>query len=674
MKNTRIYEQLSPELLYLFNTGKCYHAYRTFGAHVTDGGVQFTVWAPDAASVKVVGDFNSWGMGQPVTYGSELRGIPVEKLPFGDEDCYLKPYGETGIFSGFLPGLTEGYTYKYDILTDTGEHLLKADPFAFGAELRPGTASVIRSLKYSWQDGEWMDARKSMDVRNVPINIYEVHAGSWKRHPVEDGFYSYEELAETLVPYVKDMGYTHIELLPVMEHPLDMSWGYQTTGFYAPSARYGDGTGLMHLIDVCHREGIGVILDWPAGHFCPDEHGLSRFNGHPLFESIRHPQWGTYKFDFGRTQVRSFLLSNAVYWMDMYHADGIRVDGVSSMLYLNFGLDDDDPACRVNKDGGDVDLDAVEFLKEFNTVIGTDYPGAFTAAEESSTFPGVTMPPQLGGLGFHYKWNMGWMNDTLDFFGTDFMYRSYDHNKLTFAMTYAFSENFILPFSHDEVVHGKKSLIGRMPGDDWRKFAGLRTLAMYQMTHPGKKLNFMGNENAPFIEWREYEELEWFMLKWDNHRKYRDYVRDLNHVYLENRQLWGCDDDWDGFGWIDADNSRQNILAFARYADRIPCKSIKPEAEEAGELSAGEESRDPMIVVLNMNLQEIDNFRIGVPEPGVYREIINSDSEAYGGNNRVNKAVKAEKIQSHGLPYSIEIRVPVLGGTILTKESIKEKE
>ncbi|MCF0143631.1 MAG: 1,4-alpha-glucan branching protein GlgB [Firmicutes bacterium] len=634
MKNTRVYQQLSPELLYLFNKGKCYYAYEVFGAHLTDGGVQFTVWAPDAKSVKVVGDFNSWGMGEP-------------ELPFTNDDCYLKPYGETGVFSGFLPGLGEECSYKYDIVSDKGEHLMKADPFAFGGELRPDTASVVTDLEYTWEDSEWMKKRSSMDVQNIPLNIYEVHLGSWKRHPVEDGFYSYEELADTLVPYVKEMGYTHIEILPVMEHPLDMSWGYQSTGFYAPTSRYGKATGFMKLIDRCHQEGIGVIADWPAGHFCPDEQGLANFNGHPLFESIKHPQWGTYKFDFGRTQVRSFLLSNAVYWMQMYHIDGIRVDGVSSMLYLNFGMDENDPACRRNKDGGEVDLDAVDFLKEFNRVIGTEFPGTFTAAEESSTFPGITKPPQLGGLGFHYKWNMGWMNDTLDFCETDFIYRSYDHNKLTFAMSYAFSENFILPLSHDEVVHGKKSLLDKMPGDYWRKFAGLRALAMYQMTLPGKKLNFMGHENAPFIEWREYEELEWFLLQWDNHRMHRDYIKDLNHIYQENSQLWACDHSWDGFQWIDADNTLQNILSYIRMdEDKF------------------------MIVVLNMNVQEIDHFRIGVPEAGNYVEVINSDNACYGGNNRINEAeIKAEKKPFHGQPYSIEIKVPVLGGTIFTKKT-----
>ena len=661
MKKPSIKELLSPELLYLFNTGKCYHAYRTFGAQVSDEGTQLTVWAPDAQSVKVVGDFNSWGMGEPVTFGSELRGIPVTALPFSNEDCYLQPYGDTGIFTGFLPGLTEGYTYKYDILADTGEHLMKADPFAFGAELRPGTASVTTRMDYKWNDRKWMEKRRGKDLQRIPLNIYEVHLGSWKRHPGKDGFYSYEELSETLVPYVKEMGYTHIEILPLMEHPLDASWGYQVTGFYAPTSRYGTATGLMKLVDKCHQEGIGVIIDWVPGHFCPDIQGLPNFNGHPLYESVKHPQWGTYKFDFARTEVRSFLLSNAVYWADMYHVDGFRVDGVSSMLYLNFGMDEGDPACRRNKDGGLEDLDAISFLQEFNTVIGTEFPGVLTAAEEASTFPGITTPPFMGGLGFHFKWNMGWMNDTLKFFKTDMIYRSYDQNKLTFAMTYAFTENFILPLSHDEVVHGKLSLLNRMPGDDWRKFAGLRTLFMYQMTLSGKKLNFMGHENAPFIEWREYEELEWFMLQWENHWRYRDYVKALNHVYTENKALWDCDTGWDGFQWVDADNSQQNVLSYLR----MPAKKPVPE----GRKRTRDPKLDAMLVVLNVNVQELDNFRIGVPKPGVYVEVINSDDAAFGGNNRTNpEPMVAEKIPAHGQPYSISIRVPVLGGTIIKRK------
>lgn len=637
-----IRRQLTNELIYLYNTGKLHHAYRTFGAHIAGGGVQFTVWAPDVRCVRVIGDFNSWNI--------------------SDEDTLLTQAGETGIYTGYIAGASAGDKYKYLIECMDGKMLYKADPFAFESELRPGTASVISDISYTWNDDEWIRERSEADTFTSPMNIYEVHLGSWKRHEASDdpdadprakeGFYNYREIAAELIPYMKEMGYTHVEIMPVMEHPLDASWGYQVTGYYAPTSRYGSPADFKFLVDSLHREGIGVILDWVPGHFCPDEQGLANFNGSKLYECEIHPDWGTYKFDFARTQVRSFLLSNAMFWIDEYHADGIRVDGVSSMLYLNFGVSDPSKK-KFNQYGDESNLEAVDFLRELNYMIGTTFKGAFTVAEESSAWPLVTRPPKDGGLGFHYKWNMGWMNDTLEYMKTDFPYRSGCHNKLTFSLTYAYSENFILPLSHDEVVHGKCSLIGRMPGDLWRQFAGVRLLAMYQMTHPGKKLSFMGNEFAQFIEWREYEQLEWFMLQYDNHAKIRKFVKDLNHIYLEHPALWADDSGWDGFRWIDADNNTQNIYTYVRK-----CSSDK-----------GADEDETLVIALNTGVQAFDEYTIGVPEKGFYKEIINSDAAKYAGSGRVNtRQVRAKKKPMHGMPYSITVKLPVVGGAIFRRK------
>lgn len=653
MDNTRdkanniIREQLSDALLYLFNTGKLYHAYRTFGAHILPGGVSFTVWAPDVRSVRVVGDFNDWGRS-------------------GDSG-HMECIGDSGVWNGFVEGAGAGTLYKYDIESASGIHSLKADPFAFGAEVRPDTASAVTELLYEWNDTEWMEARESYDSFTSPLNIYELHLGSWRRHE-DNCFYTYREIAQELIPYVREMGYSHIELLPVMEHPLDASWGYQVTGYYAPTSRYGHPLDFKYLIDECHRAGIGVILDWVPGHFCPDSHGLAQFNGSKLYESVLHPDWGTYKFDFSRNQVRSFLLSNAMFWLDEYHADGIRVDGVTSMLYLNFGISDRS-RFRMNSEGGDTDTDAEAFLKEFNTMVGTSFPGVFTAAEESSAWPLVTAPPQDGGLGFHYKWNMGWMNDTLAYMQKDFMYRSSEHNRLTFSMAYAYSENYILPLSHDEVVHGKLSLIGRMPGDIWRKFAGARMLALYQLTHPGKKLSFMGHEIAQFIEWREYEQLEWFLLGYENHRRFREFIRDLNHVYLDNPALWRDDNTWNGFRWIDPDNSSQNIYSYIRMCGgKHDVAALSEAGSDKTADACDAEAKQLLVTVINTGVQAFDEFRLGVPEKGLYKELINSDSSEYAGSGRTNpEAVDAEAVPAHGMPYSIAVRMPVVGGMILKK-------
>ena len=634
MKKNEIEEILSEDFTYLFNTGENYHAYRGFGAHPVNGGVQFTVWAPDVKEVRVSGEFNGWD-------------------PYKDDKYALKAMGNTGIWTGFVDDARVWQLYKYDITLENGKHLMKADPFGFGSESRPGTASKVSDPSYTWTDGKWMEERAKKNTFTSPMNIYEMHLGSWRRH--EDGtFLTYVELADELPQYVKDMGYTHIEMLPVMEHPLDASWGYQVTGYYCPTSRYGSAGDFKYLIDKCHEAGLGVILDWVPGHFCPDEQGLSEFNGGKLYEKEKHPEWGTYKFDYGRPQVRSFLLSNAMYWIDEFHADGLRVDGVSSMLYLNFGIRDE-KLKKFNKYGDEGDLDAIEFLKEFNYMVGTRCPGVVTIAEESTAWPLVTAPPDAGGLGFHYKWNMGWMNDTLEYMKTDFPGRPGNHNKLTFSITYAYSENYILPLSHDEVVHGKLSLIGRMPGDTWRKFAGIRLLTMYQMTHPGKKLNFMGHELGEFIEWREYEELEWFMLGYENHEKYQKYINAINHVYKEHPALWDNDTDFSGFQWIDADNNAQMIYTYMRKS-KTP-DPLKPEQNEL------------LIVALNCGYQAYGEYKIGVPEKGFYKEIINTDDPKFAGAGCVNtRQIRAKKEPVHGMPYSITFKMPPIGGCIFRKK------
>lgn len=615
-----------------FAAGENYHAEQLFGPHRVEEGYLFRVWAPNAQMIWLVGDFNDWE-----------DTLPMEK------DGY-------GVWSVLTNDAKEGQLYKFKVKQSTGRIVYKIDPYAMRFEERPNDASIIHTIpEFKWSDGLWRGRQKRSNYFERPLNIYEVHAGSWKNH--DDGRpYDFDDLTEELVPYLKKMNYTHVEFMPLMEHPLDASWGYQVTGYYSPSSRSGSPADFKYLVDSFHKAGIGVILDWVPGHFCPDDHGLRDFNGSMLYESEIHPDWGTYKFDFGRPQVRSFLLSNAMFWIDEYHADGLRVDGVSSMLYLNFGVSDKSKM-KFNKYGDEGNLEAIDFLRELNYMIGTNCSGVFTAAEESSAWPMVTKPPKDGGLGFHFKWNMGWMNDTLEYMSTDFPWREGAHNKLTFSMTYAYSENYILPLSHDEVVHGKKSLIGRMPGDIWRQFAGIRLLATYQMTFPGKKLNFMGHEIAQFIEWREYEGLEWFLLGYENHEKYQKFVKDLNHVYTEHPALWSEDNSWDGFNWIDPDDRQQNVLLYLRRGKAADGKD--------GEL---------LICALNMGVKAFDEFEIGVPEPGFYKEIINSDDVKYAGSGRVNtRQVRARKKPMHGMPYSIRVKMPVVGGAIFRKKDKKIK-
>ena len=621
-------EFLTNDEAWQFAEGTWQKAYERLGAHRAerDGaeGYLFAVWAPGAKSVRVTGSFCGWDAGVH----------------------FMTPVDSTGIWQAFVPGARPGDTYKYVIETRSGAFLYKADPYAFYAQRPPETSSVLYDLNdYTWHDGLWMGRRKRSNHRERPLNIYEVHLGSWRRRE-DGGFLSYGELADTLIPYAAEMGYTHLELLPVMEHPFDGSWGYQITGYYAATSRYGEPHAFMDFIDRCHQAGLGVILDWSPGHFCRDEHGLAGFNGEKLYEKGDHPQWGTYKFDLGRGEVRSFLLSNALFWLEKYHADGIRVDGVTSMLYLNFGIDD--PKQKVfNEKGTEEDLSAISFLRMVNQTVGERFPDVMMIAEESTAWPLVTYPPADGGLGFHYKWDMGWMHDTLHYMQADFPYRPGAHHLLTFSMMYCFSENFILALSHDEVVHGKCSLIGRMPGDYWRQFAGLRSLALYQMTHPGAKLNFMGSEIAQFIEWRDYEGLEWFLLDYEAHAKHQAYIRALNAFYKQEPALWQVNYSWDGFEWIDADNNEQSVLIYTRR---------------------GKRPTDDLIVLLNFVPECSDAFRIGVPKKGVYKEIFNSDAPEYGGSGRLNPGwLVSEPVPWHGKDWSVVVKTPPIGGLVLRR-------
>lgn len=613
--------------LYLFNSGTLYHSYLNFGAHRmkigASTGVRFVVWAPNARKVSVVGDFNHW---QGSGHGME-------------------PQGLTGVWSLFIPGLDEGDVYKYEIETPWGKKIMKADPFAFLAEKRPQTASVVYALEgYDWQDQAWCSRRDTHGLRKDPLLIYEVHLGSWRRK--KDGsFLTYRELAEELVPYVKEMGFSHIEFMPLMEHPLDESWGYQITGYYAATSRFGMPKDLMYLIDCCHQAGLGVIMDWVPGHYCKDAHGLASFDGTNVFGGEEHVEWGTLKFDFSKNEARSFLISNAMFWLDCYHIDGLRVDGITSLLLLNYGKKESQK--RTNPQGGYEDLAALEFLRTLNQRVFQYHPYALMIAEESTDWPMVTRPPYDGGLGFNYKWNMGWMNDTLKYMHRPFEQRANHHHQLTFSLMYAFSENFILPLSHDEVVYGKRSLLNRMPGDYWQKFAGLRLLHLYWLCHPGKKLLFMGGEFGQFIEWRDYTELDWLLLDIQAHRMHRQFVMAANQRYLQEESLWQADHEPAGFEWIDADNSRQSVFSFIRKGD------LKEET---------------IIAIFNFMPIAHENFRVGVPAPGIYQEILNSDRLEFGGSGRINpsKLISSSGLW-HGKADSIQCTVPPLGGILLKR-------
>ena len=614
---------------YLFHQGTNYRSQEFLGAHPIRRGrgyaTVFRVWAPNAAAVSVVGDFNAW----------DRTAAPMTKIT------------EQGIWECVIRKRKRFDSYKYAVETRDGRVLMKADPYGFHTECPPQTASKYYPLgRYEWQDAEWMTARTKRHHLTEPLNIYEVHAGSWRTYP--DGApFGYRKLADELSDYAAGMGYTHIELLPVSEYPFEGSWGYQATGYFAPTARYGEPDDFKYFVDRCHQRGIGVILDWVGGHFPRDAQGLFEFDGQPLYEyqDMRkgdQPQWGTRVFDFGRNEVQCFLVSNALFWIEEYHIDGIRVDAVASMLYLDYGREEGQWAR--NEQGGRENLEAVAFLKKLNSEILTRHPDAMMIAEESSAWPMVTKPPYIGGLGFTFKWNMGWMNDSLAYIALDPVYRSYHHDKLTFGMFYAFSENFILPISHDEVVHGKRSLVNKMPGDYWQKFAGFRAFLGYMMAHPGKKLNFMGSEFAQFIEWDYKKELDWLLLDYPAHRQAQEYVRCLNHVYRSTRPLYEVENSWEGFRWLVVDDSAQNVIAFARFDERGRA----------------------LVAVINFSPVVREHYRIGVPQEGGYEEILNSDSAEFGGSGVMNPGpLAAELVEMHGCPQSLEITVPPLAAVYL---------
>ncbi len=614
-----------------FLNGSQYRADAFLGCHRENDRHIFRVWAPHAASVGVAGDFNGWS----------AESHPMHRM------------GESGIWQTEIGGLKEFDTYKYAIKTGDGRMVLKADPYAVHMETRPGTASKIYDLSgYCWHDDAWQEKKRNADPLHEPINIYEVHLGSWKRHG-DGNFYSYRQLAEELIPYVKQMGYTHVELMPVSEYPYDGSWGYQVTGYYAPSSRYGTPKDFMELVDRFHQAGIGVIIDWVVAHFPKDENGLYEFDGECCYEyedplKKEHPDWGTRIFDYGRPEVVSFLISNALYWIREYHADGIRVDAVASMLYLDYGKQNGQ--WRPNCDGGRENYEAVKFLQELNRAAFCLEPGVLMIAEESTAWPMVTRPAEDGGLGFLFKWNMGWMNDMLSYMSVDPYFRKGCHNKITFSLTYAFSENYILPLSHDEVVHGKASLIEKMPGEYEQKFANLRAFLAYQIAHPGKKLLFMGCEFAQFIEWNYAQGLDWLLLDYDMHRKFRDCVRDLNFLYQKTPALYEVDDSWDGFRWIAADDKEQNIIVFRRMDQK------------------GEE----LIVVCNFSPVCREEYRIGVPYPGSYKQIFSTDEERYGGRGMKNPVLKSKKIPYHGEKQSVEMVIPPMSTTFFQVEKRKK--
>lgn len=609
---------------YLFNQGTHYRSYQMLGAHfeMRDGvnGVRFAVWAPKAQSVSVVGSFNDW---QPDSHPMELLGT-------------------SGIWASYIPHLKEGDIYKYAVTTSEGKILLKADPYAFYAEVKPKTASRLFSLdNYSWNDKAWQKHSHGKNSFDKPLNIYEVHFGSWRRNK-EGGYLTYREMAHELVEYVADMGYTHIELMPMVEHPFDGSWGYQATGYYAPTSRYGTPHDFMFFVDCCHQKGIGVILDWVPGHFCKDDPGLRMFDGTCCFEfeeewKRENLGWGTSNFDLGKTEVQSFLISNALYWMDVFHIDGLRVDAVASMLYLDYLRDTG--SWKANAFGGRENLESIAFLRKLNQVVFEQHPSALVMAEESTAWPLVTKPTYVGGLGFNFKWNMGWMNDMLQYMTMDPIYRKHHHNLVTFSFMYAFSENFVLPLSHDEVVHGKKSLLNKMPGDYWQKFANLRAFLGYMMGHPGKKLTFMGAEFGQFIEWRYDEELDWLLLDYEMHGKLKKYVRELNRVYGKNSALWSADHHWEGFEWVDPHDHQQSVVSFLR------------KNTEGGFL----------VVVVNFTPVPRQNYRVGVPRLGSYSILLNSDSSQYGGSNLAQpQEILGIQAPWHSQPCCVEINLPPL--------------
>ena len=621
---------------HLFGAGTHYEIYEKMGGrlmtHEGARGAAFSVWAPNAKAVSVIGDFNNW----------DVRRSPMRRL------------GESGIWELFLPAAAEGDKYKFHVTQCDGRVVDKTDPYGVYAEVRPNNASVLYPLKrYKWKDRRWMTARKKYDFKTAPMNIYEVHLGSWKRAE-GDRFLTYTELAEQLIPYVKEMGYTHIEMLPVEEHPFDGSWGYQVTGYYAPTSRYGSPDEFKQFVDACHQNGISVILDWVPAHFPKDDFALARFDGTALYEHQdprlgEHIQWGTYIFNYGRKEVANFLLANALYWMDIFHIDGLRVDAVASLLRLDFCKEEGQWLPNVY--GGSENLEAIEFLKHMNSVIAEREPGALMIAEDSTAWPGVTKKVDEGGLGFSLKWNMGWMNDFLSYIKLDPIYRKYHQNKLTFGMAYHYAENFVLVLSHDEVVHTKSSMIGKMPGDVWQSFANLRLSYGFMMGHPGKKLLFMGGEFAQYSEWSEARSLDWHLLQYADHQEMQAYVKELNHLYAEEPAFWAEDFDPNGFQWIECDDAESSIVSFVRRSEE-----------------------KELVFLCNFTPVVHRGFSLGVPQEGVYHERLNSDAARFGGSDVINAVPLQSKAEPAGrCPFRVELDVPPLGMVILEREQPKKQ-
>ncbi|NOR41560.1 MAG: 1,4-alpha-glucan branching protein GlgB, partial [Gammaproteobacteria bacterium] len=625
--------QLSDYDLHLFAEGKHWHIYRILGAHkeLYDGvnGARFAVWAPSAERVSVVGDFNDW-----------------------DGRCHpMHVHGGSGVWEIFIPGLGIGQTYKYEIRTrHHGDIILKSDPYGQHFELRPANAPLVPANQaYQWQDAAWMEQRAESDWQHAPVSIYEVHLGSWKRD-ADGNFLNYRTLAAELVDYIKLTGFTHIELLPITEHPLDASWGYQTTGYFAPTSRFGEPDDFRYFVDYCHQHNIGVLLDWAPAHFPKDAHGLAEFDGSALYEHSdprrgEHHDWGTLIYNYGRNEVKNFLLSSAIYWLEEFHIDGLRVDAVASMLYHDYSREAGEWLPNVY--GGRENLEAVNFLRELNTVTHAEYPGSMMIAEESTAWPGVSRPVDGGGLGFSMKWNMGWMHDSLRYMQYDPVHRKFHHNDLTFGLLYAYTENFVLPFSHDEVVHGKQSMLYKQAGDDWQQFANLRLLYTYMFAFPGKKLLFMGGEIAQGHEWNFDASIEWHLLDYEHHRGMQTLVGDLNRLYRHNTELHQFDFSADGFEWIESDGSNQSILSFLR-----------------------KDGDKTFVIVLNFTPVPRHDYRVGLPAAGNYLELFNSDSSYYGGSNLGNSGrIIADDTPCHGRPHSLSLTLPPLGGVILKRQT-----
>ncbi len=628
--------QLTEFDLYLFGEGNHYKIYRKLGARPITvdgiGGIEFAVWAPNARSVSVIGSFNNW----------DRRSHAMRVL------------GSSGVWEIFVPGLSEGELYKFEIKTRDGHILDKTDPFAEYMEVRPRTASITWRSRHEWNDSEWMKGRRNYRAQEKPVTIYEAHLGSWRRPEVDvenpPAQLSYRWIADELIPYIKDMGYTHVELMPIMEHPFDGSWGYQVTGYFAPTSRYGTPDDFRYFVDRMHQNGIGVLLDWVPAHFPKDQHALGRFDGTPLYEHQdpregEHMDWGTFIFNYGRNEVRNFLIANALYWLDEFHIDGLRIDAVASMLYRDYSRKEGEWV--PNQYGGRENLEAINFIRQLTWAVHMNHPGALVIAEESTAFTGVTHPSDNNGLGFDLKWNMGWMHDMLVYFARDPLFRCHHHDELTFGLLYAFNEQFTLPISHDEVVHGKQSLLSKMPGDYWQKFANARLFLGFMYAYPGKKLLFMGQEFGQWNEWNHDDTLDWNLLNFDAHKQLQTWVRDLNGLYREERALHEVDTSWEGFSWIDFKDSARSLLSFERIS---------------------RDGRERIVVLCNFTPVVQEQYRLGVSEPGAYREMVNSDAGCYGGSGVGNFGMAhSEEIPWHDRGHSINLRVPPLGMLILKR-------